>query len=101
MVRHGETQYNAEGRAIGHTNVPLTAVGREQARSVAQALGPLAPTALYTSPLTRALETATVISQTLGLGFHRRDGLMEASIGALEGLDPHEMWERHPDFMRL
>ena len=100
LVRHGETQHNLEGRAIGLNPVGLDARGRLQALRAADALASLAPVALYTSPLPRALETAAIISQRLGVEVRPRDGLREVNIGLLDGLTQDEMWQQYPDFMR-
>ncbi|MDA0988445.1 MAG: histidine phosphatase family protein [Chloroflexi bacterium] len=100
LVRHGETRYNLEGRAIGLNPVELDAKGRQQAKRAAEALASLAPVALYTSPLPRALETATIISQRLGIEACPRDNLREANIGLLDGLTQDEMWQQYPDFMQ-
>jgi probable phosphoglycerate mutase len=99
LVRHGETRYNLEGRAIGNNPVGLNARGRLQALRTAEAVVSLEPVALYTSPLPRALETATIISQRLGGKVCRRDNLKEVNIGLLDGLTQDEMWQQHHDFM--
>ncbi len=77
----------------------LNVRGRLQAMRVAEALVALAPDALYTSPLPRALETATTISQRLGLELIIRDELKEANIGLLDGLTQDDMHQQYPDFM--
>ena len=100
LVRHGETQLNLEGRAIGNNPVGLNARGRLQALRTAEAVASLGPVALYTSPLPRALETATIISQRLGVKVCPRDNLKEVNIGLLDGLTQDEMWQQYPDFMR-
>ncbi|MFH1560257.1 MAG: histidine phosphatase family protein [Chloroflexota bacterium] len=100
LVRHGETRYNLEGRAIGLNPLGLDARGRLQALRTAEALTSLAPVVLYTSPLPRALETTTIISQRLGLEVCPRDNLKEANLGLLDGLTREEMWQQYPDFMR-
>ena len=100
LVRHCETQFNLEGRAIGNNQMGLNARGRLQALRTIEALVSLAPIALYTSPLPRALETAVVISGRLGLEVRPRDNLMEANIWLLDGLTQDEMWHQYPDFMR-
>ena len=86
---------------MGHTPEPLNTRGRLQAHRAAGALVPLEPTALYTSPLPRALETATIISNTLGIGLCHRDNLKEADVGLLGGLTQEEMRQQYPDFMRI
>ena len=100
LVRHGETRFNLEGRAIGHNSDGLNPLGRLQAGRVAEAIVPLAPAAVYTSSLPRALETATVISRRLEIGLFQRDNLKEADVGLLEGLTFEEMWQQYPDFMQ-
>jgi broad specificity phosphatase PhoE len=99
LIRHGETQHNLERKAIGINPVGLDSRGRLQAVRAAESLVALAPDALYTSPLPRALETATTISQRLGLELVVHDGLKEANIGLLDGLTQDEMYQRYPDFM--
>ena len=101
LVRHGETRYNLEGRAIGNNPVGLNARGRFQALRAAEAVVSLEPVALYTSSLPRALETATIISQRLGGKMCPRDNLKEVNIGLLDGLTQDEMWQQHPEFMRI
>lgn len=85
FVRHGQTDWNVEGRLQGHTDTPLNATGMSQAQAAANLL---AENNIYTriisSPLNRALTTATVIAQTLGLPLHLEATLMERSYGLYE-----------------
>lgn len=98
LVRHGETQLNKEGRIQGINNAPLNATGSEQARALARALSADLPFQLYTSPVARALETAKVISDALGVPITPLDGLEEANAGALEGLTGAQMRQLYPEF---
>ena len=100
FIRHGETPYNLEGRAIGDNPVGLNARGRLQALRAAEAIASLGPVALYTSPLPRALETATIISQRLSVQVCPQDNLKVVNIGLLDGLPQDEMWQQYTDFMR-
>jgi broad specificity phosphatase PhoE len=100
LVRHGETRYNLEGKAIVHNPDSQNPRGRLQALRTAEALALLATTALYTSPLPRALETATIISCRLEMELFPRDNLKEANVGLLQGLTFEEMWQQYPDFMQ-
>ena len=71
-VRHGESVYNAEGRIQGRLNVPLSELGRRQSAAAAAALASLSADALYASPLRRAMETAEIIADALGLPIQDR-----------------------------
>ena len=68
VLRHGESTANAEGRFTGWTDVPLTDVGRNQARSAALVMrrAGLSPDVVFSSPLDRAVETARIVLAQLG-----------------------------------
>ena len=86
LVRHGETDWNAERRIQGQTvEVPLNALGREQAAAVADELSALPIGALYSSDLRRALETAEPIAERLGLDIRVDPALRERDFGSSEG----------------
>ena len=95
LVRHGQTALNADGRFQGQNDTGLTELGLEQARKVAKALGNLHVTALYSSPLPRALSTAAEISHQVALNVAPLDGLKEIHLGDLEGITGSEMRERY------
>ena len=67
LVRHGETDWNADGRLQGHTDRPLSEFGRRQARQLAGDLEDEEFEALYASDLARARETAEIVGERLGL----------------------------------
>lgn len=96
IVRHGETIWHAENRYAGHTDVPLTDVGRKQA----QQLIPWARSAkldiVATSDLTRAIETATPLSEAIGLPLTVIPQLREVDFGQCDGLTEQEMREKYP-----
>lgn len=86
LVRHGQTDWNLEGRIQGSTDVPLNDTGRRQAREAADRLRDGGYTLAVTSPLSRAVETAEIIASTLGLPAPERiDGLAERVYGDAEG----------------
>lgn len=85
LVRHGETVHNVAGIAQGWNDSELSARGREQARAAAARLRTMQPDALYSSPLGRALSTANVIGEALGLEVQVIDELREMSYGRWEG----------------
>ena len=100
LVRHGETRLNKDGRIQGVNSVPLNNKGRAQAQAVARALEKDLPFELYTSPLTRALETAQIISETVRVPPKPLKELEEADAGDLEGLTGEEMRRRYPEFVK-
>jgi len=67
LARHGQTAYNLEGRFQGWGDVPLDQLGREQARQLAVAVAEVEPVTLVSSNIARALETATIVSELVGL----------------------------------
>lgn len=90
LVRHGETDWNARGVYQGWRDVPLNGRGRSQARALATALAGVAIDAAYSSPLSRARETAEI---ALGARFVRAcqvSAFRELSYGEWEGLAPEE-----------
>lgn len=84
LVRHGQSEWNADGRWQGQEDPPLTELGREQARRAARAVG--AVDAVFASPLTRAATTAEIISEEIGVGpVAPAPGLMERHAGEWQG----------------
>lgn len=102
LIRHGETDWNREDRRQGRTDIPLNDVGREQIRHAAQLLRQLCPDmdTVYSSPLSRALESAQIVAQTLHWDsriIHVEPLLIERDFGLTEGLYPQERMARFPD----
>lgn len=86
LIRHGETDWNADGRLQGHTDRPLTDYGRRQAAQLADALESEEFDAIYASDLTRARETAEVVAERLHLPVVLDPDLREKDWGNWEGL---------------
>lgn len=88
LIRHGETDWNATGRWQGNAPVPLNATGRQQAQALARYLAaqPQTIDALYSSPLRRALQSAEIIADALGLPIRLEDRLREVDLGDWQGL---------------
>jgi broad specificity phosphatase PhoE len=86
LVRHGETDWNAEGRLQGHTDRPLNPYGREQAKALAERLDGDGIGAVYASDLSRARETAEIVGERLGLTVVIDPDLREKNWGNWEGL---------------
>jgi broad specificity phosphatase PhoE len=90
LVRHGETDWNAEGRLQGHTDRPLNDYGREQAKALAVELADQGVAAVYASDLARARETAEIVGERLGLPVVVDPDLREKNWGTWEGLTSDE-----------
>ena len=87
LVRHGQSTWNLERRLQGQRmDVPLTDLGRAQARDAARALADAALTAVVTSDQLRAVQTAEVIAAAAGLPVRTTPLLREQGLGSLEGL---------------
>jgi probable phosphoglycerate mutase len=98
LVRHGETDWNRERRIQGSTDIPLNDTGREQARATGALLASRRWTALVSSPLSRAAETARLIGEHVGLGEPELEPrLVERDYGAAEGLTGSEIDALYPD----
>jgi 2,3-bisphosphoglycerate-dependent phosphoglycerate mutase len=100
VVRHGETQWNIEGRWQGHDDSPLTLKGRKQAKAVAQCLSKSDFSVIYSSDLGRAFHTAEIISETTGKKIIPDDRLRERHLGVFQGLTLSEMSEKQPEVFK-
>lgn len=101
LIRHGETDWNADGRIQGHSDIDLNARGQEQARRLAARMaeeGEFA--AIYSSPLQRAYRTAESLRRALNLSIISDVRLLERSLGQLEGLTMSEIQLRFPEVHR-
>ncbi|MBA3767826.1 MAG: histidine phosphatase family protein [Acidobacteria bacterium] len=97
LIRHGQSQGNAEGRFGGHTATPLSARGRRQAEATARALSSETFGAIYSSDLPRAIETAMPLARLTGLEVLRTEAFRERSVGVMEGLTFEEAAALHPE----
>jgi probable phosphoglycerate mutase len=97
IIRHGQSQGNAEGRFGGHTDTPLSPRGRRQAQATARALASEKFDAIYTSDLPRAIETANPLAKLTGALLETTEALRERSVGVMEGLTFEEAAEKHPE----
>jgi len=101
LVRHGETDWNAERRWQGHADVPLNARGLEQAQALAEQLAAEPVDAIYSSDLSRARDTATAVGERLGVDVLVDADLREIDVGPIEGLTAEEVgsfdgWQGEP-----
>lgn len=97
LIRHGQSQGNAEGRFGGHTDTPLSPRGRAEARRTAQALASEPFDAIACSDLARAIETATPLANLVGLELQTAEAFRERSVGVMEGLTFEEAAAQHPE----
>lgn len=98
LVRHGETEWNRQHRIQGLTDIPLNVTGRKQARAAGKLLARRNWDGIYSSPLLRAMETATIIAEETGLAEPNAvDALVERNYGDAEGLNFIEIDRRYPN----
>jgi broad specificity phosphatase PhoE len=104
LTRHGQTDWNVEGRWQGHTDIPLNDAGRAQARALAEALrvaGAPVLSGLVSSDLCRARETAQIVGESLGVAVSYVDAdLRERMFGLFEGLTRAECELHHGELWR-
>ncbi len=96
LVRHGETDWNRDGRVQGHTDVPLNDTGRDQARALAESLADDPVDAVYASDLVRARDTASGVADNRGLPVVQLPELREKNFGTWEGLTREQILTRFP-----
>ena len=108
LLRHGETQWNREGRYQGQLDSPLTLTGIAQIRAIAHTLCPiieaLGSCQLWSSPLTRTRQSASIFCEELGLSYadvQFDDRLMERAYGRWEGLTMDEIARRYPEDVEM
>ena len=97
LIRHGQSKGNAERRFGGHTATPLSARGRNQALATARTLKSEGLTAIYSSDLARAMDTARPLAQLTGLQVHGTSAFRERSVGVMEGLTFEDAAQQHPE----
>ena len=99
LVRHGQTEWNEQGRYIGWQDVGLNDAGKRQAEALALHLGRRAIDIIYASDLKRAAKTAAAIGQKLDMSVTPDPRLREACFGVLEGLTFDEAQVQFPDMI--
>lgn len=99
LARHGETDWNVAKKIQGVTDTDLNENGLRQARELAAAVlaGNLGITAIYSSHLKRAAQTAAYVAEALNLPYHTMEALQELNFGKWEGNSWTEVKERYPE----
>jgi len=95
--RHGRTEWNAEQRCQGHTDIDLDAIGVEQAVAAAPRLAAERPDLIISSDLSRATSTAKALAELTALPLKLDERLRERNFGPWQGLVPAELLDRYPD----
>ena len=112
LVRHGQTEWNRVERFRGRIDIPLNQTGIDQAKKTAKRISTRwNPSAVYTSPLSRAKETAEIIAQSCKLAAQVNNGLIDINYGEWQGLTPEEArrtwpdavmnWFKHPEIVEI
>ena len=99
LLRHGETDWNAERRIQGVSDIPLNEVGLSQAEAFVQLLAGRTVHAIYASPFRRSRQTAEMLASALGLPILDESRLAELDQGELEGKTMEELEEQHNGFL--
>ncbi len=101
IVRHGQTQWNIKGIRQGHLDSELTEKGISQAKALAERLTREKFSALYSSDLGRAMQTARMIGEATGHKIVTDARLRERHLGIFQGLDGEEIKEKYPEEYKL
>lgn len=96
LIRHGQSEGNAAGIIQGHSEFPLTELGRIQAKATAERLAREKVNRIATSPLLRAVQTAESVASALALPIEHEPALREYDMGQASGLTGAELRERFP-----
>lgn len=99
LARHGETDANKDGIALGQLDVPLNETGLRQAEALGYALATEPIAAIYASPLSRTMKTAEAIAAHHTVGITVEPGLIEMDVGEIDGIPFPEVRERYPEFL--
>jgi broad specificity phosphatase PhoE len=100
LLRHGETNWNSQGRCQGLTDLDLNETGAQQARETAWSLRNESIDAIYSSDLKRAFQTAGAVNKYHDLGVTIDSDLRELNHGDLEGRTFEEVRDAFPEFIK-
>jgi len=97
LIRHGQTGWNKQERFRGWVDIDLDETGRRQAQAAARRVSPWGVSAIYSSPLKRALATAQALADIAGLGVNAIDGITDMHFGVWQGMSITEVKDSYPD----
>ena len=101
LIRHGETDWNVERRYQGQSDIPLNERGRRQSYELISLLAVRKPSMIYCSDLSRASETAEILSSELSVPFTRDPRLREIHLGSWEGMLLQEIQAKYSELLLL
>lgn len=101
LVRHGQTDWNRDRICMGQADIPLNDLGHEQARRAAERLQNLQITAIYSSDLTRTVETARPLADALRLSVATDSAFRELDYGDWQGIHQDELPQNYPKAFRV
>ncbi|MCX7857612.1 MAG: histidine phosphatase family protein [Deltaproteobacteria bacterium] len=97
VIRHGETEWNREEIFRGKRDIPLNENGRDQAKKTAIFLAPFRINRIYSSPLVRAKETASIIGESHSVPVEIAEEFSDMNFGTWEGLSLREVQDLYPE----
>jgi probable phosphoglycerate mutase len=98
LLRHGVTDWNDGGRFQGHADIPLNDAGREQATAAGELLRDAGITRAVSSDLSRAAETAQLVTARWEIGVQTDERLREVNVGSWAGMSVDDIGKEEPDF---
>ena len=101
LIRHGETDWNVDGRYQGQSDVPLNDRGRYQSVELAVTLRESSPSVIYSSDLSRAGESAEILGRALGVPVHKDRRLREIHLGSWEGMLFEDIQAKYSELLKL
>ncbi len=100
LIRHGQTAWNKDRVFRGRIDVPLDDTGCAEAEAVARWIEDVKLDHIYSSPLSRAVETATILARNRGLNVRKLEGLQDINYGKWQGLPEIEVRRTYPELIR-
>jgi broad specificity phosphatase PhoE len=101
LIRHGQTEWNQKERFRGWVDIDLDETGIRQAEAAAPRIARWEVSAIYASPLRRAMATAEIIAQPLGIPVTPLEGIIDMNFGAWQGLSIDEVKHNYPALFKL
>jgi broad specificity phosphatase PhoE len=101
LIRHGQTEWNQKERFRGWVDIDLDETGIRQAEAAAPRIARWEVAAIYASPLRRAMATAEIIAQPLGIPVTPLEGIIDMNFGVWQGLSIDEVKHNYPALFKL